>query len=122
VILTPPKAGQRWTEGDNRKVGQRDSVSTSAFLPQSPTVQDQAAEYQPYDADEAFYDPEDTFDDEEVPEDYHLTPEELKILGSMSIKPINAMTTEHKRLILSVHGAGWEAAARIVFPEGSFST
>jgi hypothetical protein len=55
------------------------------------------------------------------PEDYLLTPEELEILGSMSIRPINEMTDDHKRLILSVHGAQWEAAARIVFPE-TFTT
>jgi uncharacterized membrane protein YgcG len=113
---TPPKVGHPWMQGIEF------SASTGAVLPQ-PSQPSQPSTVQPavnQEAEHGHLDLEDALEDAD-PEDYLLTPEELEILGSMSIRPINEMTDDHKRLILSVHGAQWEAAARIVFPE-TFTT
>jgi hypothetical protein len=47
---------------------------------------------------------------------YLLTPKEVEILKSMTIKPIEEMRYAHKHLFLAVHGAEWEVAAKILFP------
>jgi uncharacterized membrane protein YgcG len=110
---TPPKVGHPWMQGIEF------SASTGAVLPQpsqTSTVQpavNQEVKHRHLDLEDALEDAD--------PEDNLLTPEELEVLGSMSIRLINEMTDDHKRLILSVHGAQWEAAARIVFPE-TFTT